>query len=167
MDNSQLHLALTHGPVILSIVGLIILVVAMIKKNETLTKTAFFLLVFAGASAIPVFFTGEGAEEIVEHLPGVSEVVIERHEELAKLAFGLVSATAIISLVGLLLYNKTAILRLIRPLVFFLALITAGIMTVTAHLGGQVRHTEIRPGFTTQSENALNDDLQRGNKDND
>lgn len=148
MNSSQVHLALTHMPVILSLVGLVVLVVAMWKRNDTLTKTAFYLLLFAGLSAIPVFLTGEGAEEAVERLPGVSETVIEEHEDLAKFAFAVVSAAALLSLAGLLLYGQAGIRRWIRPLVLLLALVTAGILVVTAHLGGQVRHTEIRPGFT-------------------
>lgn len=161
MNSYQIHLALTHVPVILSIVGVVVLAVAMIRKNDTLTKTSFYLFLFAGAFAIPVFFTGEGAEETVEHLPGVSEGVIEKHEELATLAFSVVSVAAIISVAGILLFKKTRILRIIRPLMLLLALTTAGIMAVTAHLGGQVRHTEIRAGFTTQSEKGINSDSQR------
>jgi uncharacterized membrane protein len=168
MNSSQIHLALTHVPVILSIIGLAILVIAMIVKNDTLTKTSFYLLLVAGISAIPVFFTGEGAEETVERLPGVSESIIERHEDLAKFAFGIVSATAIVALAGLLLYKSGKVLRLIKPLVFVLSLATASLMIVTAHLGGQVRHTEIRTGFTNQTEKGANGDLQsKGNEDND
>lgn len=148
MNSSQIHLALTHAPVFLSIIGFVVLAVAMIVKNDTLTKTSFYFLLFAGIFAVPVFFTGEGAEEAVEHLPGVSEAAIEQHEDLAKFAFGMVSAVAVISLMGLLLFKNAKILRLTRPLVFFLALATAGIMSATAHLGGQVRHTEIRPVVT-------------------
>ncbi len=152
MNSSQIHLALTHVPVILSLVGLVVMAVAIIRKNDTLTMTSFYLLLFAGVFAIPVFFTGEGAEEAIEHLPGISETDIERHEDLAKYSFGLVSLTAIIALAGLLLYKRAKLLRLIRPFVFLLGLVTTGIMVVTAHLGGQVRHTEIRSGFTTQAE---------------
>lgn len=160
MDSSQIHLALTHVPVILSIVGLVFLAVALMRNNDTLIKASFYLLLIAGISAIPVFFTGEGAEEIVEHMPGVSESIIEKHEELATLAFGLMSATAIIALIGLLLYKKGKVLRLIKTLVFVLGLATGVIMIVTAHLGGQVRHTEIRSGFIMQTEKAVNEKLQ-------
>ena len=156
MNGSQMHLALTHVPVVLSLVGLVVLIVGLLKRNDTLTKTAFYLLVFAGITAIPVFFTGEGAEETIEHLPGVSENVIEKHEALAKVAFGLVGAAAIVSLVGILFYRQAAIRRAIGPLVLILAFATSVIMVVTAHLGGQVRHTEIRSGFEVQTESKIN-----------
>ena len=153
MTSSQIHLALTHVPVILSLVGLVMLVIAFLKKNDTLTRTSFYLLLFAGLIAVPVYFTGEGAEETIEHLPGVSETVIEDHEDLAKVAFGLVGATALLSLAGLLFYSRPGLRRLLLPLVLLFALATAGVMAVAAHLGGQVRHPEIRPGFVTQSGN--------------
>lgn len=159
MNSSQIHLALSHVPVVLSLVGLVVLVVALVKSNDTLAKTSFYLLLFGGIFAVPVFFTGEGAEETIESLPGVSEAVIEKHEGLAKVAFGFVCAAAIASLLGILLYRHTAMRRLIKPLVLLLALATAGIMSVTAHLGGQVRHTEIRSGQNTQVQNGADNNL--------
>ena len=168
MDSSQIHLALTHVPVILSIVGLVVLVVGWLKRNDTLARTAFYLLLFAGLFGVPVYLTGEGAEEIVEHLPGVSEGVIEKHEEMASVAFGLVIAAAILSIAGLLLYNNTKLRRLIVPLVLLLALATTGVMAVTAHLGGQVRHTEIRSGFAQQNNNSGTNEVQnKVSEDND
>lgn len=157
MNSSQIHLALTHVPVILSIVSLAVLIVAMINKNDVLTKTAYYLLFFAGVFAVPVFFTGEGAEEIVEHLPGVSENIIEKHEDLGKVAFGSIGVTAIVSLTGILLYTKSELRRFIKSLVLFLALASSGIMMVTAHLGGQVRHTEMRSGSPAQGTIDLNE----------
>lgn len=168
MNSSQIHLALTHVPVILSFVGLAVLIVAIIRKNDILTKTAFYLLFFAGITAVPVFFSGEGAEETVEYLPGVSVGVIEKHEEVATVSFVVTSVAALVSLIGLLLYNKVQVRRFARPLVLVLALVTAGLMAVTAHLGGQVRHTEIRSGFTPQSGNGDNSGEQnKGATDND
>lgn len=75
MNESQIHLSLTHLPVILSFIGLIVLAVALIIKNDTVIKTAFYLLLFAGLLAIPVFFTGEGAEETVEKLPAYLKIL--------------------------------------------------------------------------------------------
>ena len=152
MNGSQIHIALTHLPVILSLVGVVVLVVTMLRKNDTLVKTAFYLLLFAGIFAIPVYFTGEAAEEGVEHLPGVSEDVIEKHEDLAAVSFGVVSAVAVVSLIALVYYSKTQLRRLLTPLVLALGLTTVGLMAVTAHLGGQVRHTEIRSDFVAPTE---------------
>ena len=71
MNSVQAHLALTHVPVILSLVGLIMLIIAFIIKNQVLTRTSYFLILAAGIATVPVFFTGEGTEEAVENLPDV------------------------------------------------------------------------------------------------
>jgi len=167
MNSSQIHLALTHVPVILSVVGLVMLVIAMFKKNDTLVKTAFYVLFLAGVFAVPVFFTGEGVEETVEQLPGVTASVIERHEDLAKLAFGIVTTAAIGSLIALVFYRQTAIRKWIGPLVLFVAFLSAGVMAVTAHWGGQVRHTEIRSGGASPGGGTNYNMQKNSNEDND
>ena len=86
MNSVQMHLALTHVPVILSLVGLVILVVALFKNKNSLIQISYIIIMIAGVAALPVFFSGEGAEEAIEHLPGISETVVERHEEVAELA---------------------------------------------------------------------------------
>ena len=54
MNSTQIHLALTHVPVILSLIGLIILVVGLLKKNSILTKTALYIFLAAGVFVVPV-----------------------------------------------------------------------------------------------------------------
>ncbi len=160
MNASQIHLALTHVPVILSFIGVVILIVSFFKKNETLTKTAFYIFLAAGLFTIPVYFTGESAEEIVEHLPGVSENLIERHEETAGIALVSISISAMVSLAGLVVSRFPGLAKLIKLTVLFFALGSAAIMAQTAHLGGQIRHSEIRNGFVAQggNENAGQDE---------
>jgi len=172
MNSAQMHLALTHVPVILSIVGLIMLVVAFFIKNTTLTKTSYILLFAAGVAAIPVFFTGGGTEEAIENLPGVSEAVIERHEEVAKLAMIAVAAAGLVALAALFSFRWLKAARVFKVVVVLLAITSGGLMAQTAHLGGQIRHTEIRGGvalFNSNETNAENKNTgsQQQEKDDD
>ena len=153
MNSVQMHLALTHVPVILSFVGLVMLVVALAIKNTTLTKTSYIILIIAGVAALPVFFSGEATEEAVEHAPGVSGAIIERHEEMAKLAMISIAAAGISALVALFSFRWLLATRLFKVLVLLLTIASGGLMAQTAHLGGQIRHTEIRNGFAAQSGN--------------
>ena len=157
MNSAQLHLALTHVPVILSLVGLVMLIVALLKRNTSLTKTSYIILVIAGVAALPVFFSGEGTEEAVEHAPDVSEAIIERHEEIAKLAMISIAAAGISALVALFSFRWLFATRAFNALVLLLAFASGGLMVQTAHLGGQIRHTEIRNGVVAQNENEEND----------
>jgi len=169
MNSVQLHLALTHVPVILSLVGLIMLVVAFVIKNSIITKTSYILILIAGIAALPVFFTGEGTEEAIEKLPGVSEAVIGRHEEVANLAMMSIAAAGLVALVALFSFRWQIAARVFKIVVVLLAITSGGLMAQTAHLGGQIRHTEIRSGVALQnnSENAGNSEDNTSQQHND
>ncbi len=153
MNSVQVHLALTHVPVVLSLVGLVMLVVALIIKNTTLTKTSYIMIFIAGIAAIPVYFTGEGAEEAIEKLPGISESVIESHEDAGKMAMIAISAAGLAALAALLSIKRQAASRIGKILVLLLTITSGVLMVQTAHLGGQIRHPEITAGFTAQNNN--------------
>ena len=152
MNSVQVHLALTHVPVILSLIGLIMLIVAFFLKNTTLTKTSYILLLAAAVIALPVFFTGEGTEEAVEKLPGVSDTIIEKHEDVAKLAMFSIAAAGLLALAALLAF-KWQIARLFKIVTLLLAITSGALMVQAAHLGGQIRHSEIRSGAMLQNAN--------------
>jgi uncharacterized membrane protein len=153
MNSVQVHLALTHVPVILSLAGLIMLAVAFFVKSATLTKTSYVLIFIAGIAAIPVFFTGEGTEEAIEHLPGVSDAVIERHEDVAKLAMISIAVAGLAALAAISSFRWQIATRVFKVVVLVLAIVSGGLMAQTAHLGGQIRHTEIRNEVTFQNGN--------------
>ncbi len=150
MNSVQLHLALTHVPVILSLVGLAMLVVSIFIKNNTLTKSSYVIILLAGIAAIPVFLTGEGAEEAVERLPGVSESIIEKHEEIAKLSLIAISVSGLVSLAAFFFTQRPAVHNIFKVAVLVLGFTTSWLMIQTAHLGGQIRHTEARSSATLQ-----------------
>lgn len=152
MNGSQIHLALTHVPVILTLTGLAILFIALIRKNPTVTRVALYIIVAAGLFAIPVYLSGESAEEVVEHLPGVSENIIETHEDAGLFALIMAIMNGIAAIIGIVLFNKPMFRKIIVPLVLVVSLVTSGVMIRTAHLGGQVRHSEIRPDFQQPAE---------------
>jgi uncharacterized membrane protein len=160
MTSVQLHLALTHVPVILSLVGLVMLVVAVLAKKASLKKTSFILIVIAGFATLPVFFSGEGAEEAVEHLPGVSEAIIERHEEVAKLAMISVAVGGMLALAALFTFRWALIARVLSLVVLVSTIFTAGLMVQTAHLGGKIRHTELGNTASIQNEGGKENESQ-------
>jgi len=153
MNSVQMHLALTHAPVILSLVGLIMLAVAFFVKNSTLTKTSYVVILIAGIAATPVFLTGEGTEEAIENLPGVSEAVIEKHEEVAKLAMISIAVAGLLALVALSSFKWQIASRVLKVAVLIMAVSSGGLMIQTAHMGGQIRHTEIRSDVAMQNDN--------------
>jgi hypothetical protein len=143
MNSVQIHLALTHVPVIVSLVGLVMLIASLFIKNPMIFKISYILLIVAAVAALPVYFSGEGAEEGIEHMPGISENIIERHEDFAKMGMVSVITAGFFALSALLLFRFVTATRILKVLVLGTAIISGGFMFQTARLGGEIRHSEV------------------------
>jgi uncharacterized membrane protein len=146
MNAAQIHLALNHAPLFLSLIGGILLIVGMIKKNETLKSVSLYMLVAAAAFTAPVYLTGEGTEELVENMAGVNEAAIEEHEEMAQLSLIIIIVSGVVALLGLLTRKRESLSKIILGGAVLLSLASFGTMAQTAHLGGLIRHSEIQTG---------------------
>ncbi len=150
MDATHLHLLLNHFPIIGTLIATVLLLISLTTKNEAIQKASLVIIILMALIAIPVFFTGEPAEERAEKLPGIAESIIEAHEEAAEAAFWVMMATGVISFVALLLQtaqHQTAKAAVILALVA--GLVTSALMARTGYLGGQIRHTEISSNAPT------------------
>jgi uncharacterized membrane protein len=144
MSWGHLHLLLNHVPVIGTLLGLLLLLVAFGRKSEELKKVTLGLFVLNALVAIPVYLTGEPAEEIVERIPGISKAMIDRHEDVALFSLIDIEVVGTSGLVGLILFrNKKSLGNLLAIVTLACSIVTGGLLAWTANLGGQVRHTEI------------------------
>jgi VIT1/CCC1 family predicted Fe2+/Mn2+ transporter len=117
--------------------------------------------------ALPVYLTGEPAEEAVEKLPGVSEAMIELHEEAATIAIWLMGLTGAACLLALFFaWKKSKTARTIFNIAAVLSVICFAAMVRTGYYGGQVRHTEIRPVATGIQQIGNSTSQGEGNKEN-
>lgn len=154
MNLAHVHLALTHVPVVGVLLGLAMLAYAFARDSVELKKASLMLFVLVGAVAAIAYFTGESAENAVEHLAGVSKRAIREHEDAA--LFGLLASATLglTSLAGSIVFRqRKPIPRWFSAGSLFLSLIASGAMVWTAGLGGQVRHTEAL-GWTTAAPTA-------------
>jgi uncharacterized membrane protein len=150
MDTTHLHLILTHFPIIGTIIGVFILAYGYFFKKESITKVALVTFVAMSMLTIPVFLTGEQAAETVENIAGVSEAIIEEHEELAEKAIWLMGFLGIISLFSLwAMIKKMPFSRTITLITFVVSIATFALFSQVGNLGGQIRHSEIRDANAT------------------
>jgi hypothetical protein len=70
-----------HIPVIGIVIGLAILVFALVWRSTDLKRFALIYFVALGLMTVVVYLTGEPAEEAIEHMAGISESAIEKHED--------------------------------------------------------------------------------------
>jgi uncharacterized membrane protein len=145
MNWAHVHLLVNHVAPIGAVLGLLVLVLGLAKRNGEFEKAAFWIFVWSALGAAAAYFTGEPAEEAVEHLPGVSGAFVSRHEDAALVALIAIGMLGLLAAVGLVRARGAVPLR--RGLVFaglVLSIVAAGLLAWTATLGGQIRHTEIR-----------------------
>ncbi len=153
MNATHLHLILNHVPVFGTIFELALLVLALMRMSEELKRVAFGWLIATALLAVPVYLTGEPAEKEVSGLPGVSKGIIERHEDAAQIAFLALLVLGVIALVFLVgSRRKATVPRWMGVVVLAGSLVVSSLMTWTANLGGQVRHTEVSSGAGTHSD---------------
>jgi len=171
MNAAQIHLALNHAPLFLSITGGVILILGMIKKNDSFKNLSLYFLIAAALFTVPVFLTGEGTEELVENLPGVNETAIEEHEDMAKISLIIIIITGAIALLVIFLKKNTGIAKILFTGALLLSLASFGFMAQTAHLGGLIRHSELQNGNSlntnTKEKDAPGKEVKEQEKDED
>jgi len=157
MNSTHLHLLLNHFPVIGTLIGSGLLFWGIIMKQNNIKSTAAVLLFIMALIAIPVYLTGEPAEESIDKLPGVSETMIELHQDAATIAIWLIGFTGLFSIIAaVLLWQKRKSADRVFIFAFVLSVVCFAAMARTGYYGGQIRHSEVR------SENAM---TQAGEKD--
>lgn len=158
MDSAHFHLLINHVPILLTIFSIPILAWGLIKRDKTATNLSLIGLILAGIFGIVAFQSGEGAEEIVEELAGVSERFIHDHEEIAETTYWISILLGLLAIGTYFIRKfKPALTRISLYTILLLSIIAGGFYSYTAYLGGQIRHTELRPDTdTTQPSTTVN-----------
>lgn len=143
MNTTHIHLLITHLPIFGALSGALVLAYAVFTRSIP-TKTAAYLVFFVAAIGGAIaYFTGESAEESVEHLPGILESLIEEHEEAAQFAFAWQIVLGVGALLGFYINLrkpgfavKFAWIMLVCSLLAFVSVARTG------WLGGKIRHQQ-------------------------
>ena len=155
MNDAHLHLLFNHMPIVGSLIGILILVAGIFFKQPIVRKTAFGVLVFSALITLPAFFTGEGAEEIVEELPGISHNLIHEHEEAAELVLWLSEILGLIALIAFYLehvQHKFSAMANFFTLIFSIGTFVS--FAKTGNTGGEIHHPEISGNAVTSNASA-------------
>ena len=169
MDATHLHLILTHFPIVGTIIGIGILIYGLFFKKLEIQKVALATFVLMALLTIPVFLTGEEAGETLENIAGISERLIENHEELAEKAIWLMGLLGLLSIISLFaIFKKLSFSKTITLVTLIVSLVTFGVFAQVGNLGGQIRHSEIRTSSTTNQDNSENTrNFERQDNDDD
>ncbi|HMR90400.1 MAG TPA: hypothetical protein PKD51_19700 [Saprospiraceae bacterium] len=148
MNDAHLHLVFNHFPIIVPIVGMIILIVGFFIDSAVVKRTALGIFVLGALLTFPAMYTGEGAEEIAEKLPDVTDAIIHEHEEKAETLAIINYLLGFVSLIGFWAnWKQKSFANYIATAVLCLGLVGLYFGKATGTSGGEIRHTEIRVGY--------------------
>jgi uncharacterized membrane protein len=152
MNATHFHLLLNHFPIIGTLIGTIILVYGFITKELKIKILSAYVIAAMALVAVPVYLTGEPAEETVEHISGISETSIELHEEAAEFAIVMMSITGFLALIGIVVSTKkTSLTHKVFYVLIVFSFFSFVAMAKVGYLGGQIRHTELNELVTPKT----------------
>lgn len=145
MNPAHLHLLLNHFPTIGTVIGLGLLLLSLVRKNDHLKRASLEVFFLIALVSLPAYLSGNAALEAIEGRPDVSDAFVAAHQDAAVLALVFMEMTGLVAWFGLWHFRRTA-----RPAgwnllaALILSVVTLALMARTATLGGEIRHEEIR-----------------------
>jgi uncharacterized membrane protein len=153
MNVAHLHLLLNHFPTIGFGVALALYFVALAGRSDDLKKASLVMFFAMSLIVMPVYMSGNAAEEVIRDSPDVSKALMERHEDAALLAFVFMQFTGLGAWIELWQFRRSKRPgRLNLLTVLLLGIVTFGLMARAASLGGEIRHPEIRAAQGAEEE---------------
>jgi hypothetical protein len=145
MDLAHIHLLLNHFPTIGNIIGGGLLLLALITKSNDLKRASLAVLLGIALISIPTYMSGNGAQDAIKSIPGISKSLIEEHESAALLGIALMEVTGAFAWLALWQYRRLARFPAWNmAVILILTLASFGLMARAANMGGEIRHAEIR-----------------------
>jgi hypothetical protein len=145
MDLTHTHLLLNHFPTIGSIIGAGLFVLALLMKSDDLKRASLVILLGIALISIPTYMSGNGAQQAIQSLQGVSKSLVETHEGVAMEALAFMQVVGAFAWLGLWQFRRLGHLPGWNAgLILVLTLVTFGLMARASNIGGEIRHAEIR-----------------------
>lgn len=143
MNPVQVHLMLTHVPIVGTFIGFLTLVGSVLFRSHGVKVAALIILLISAMTTVPVLFSGELSEDTVAQIAGISESDIEAHEEAAKPYFMIQMALLLVAAFTLTAHwLKWKVARYTVWAVIFISLLSVLLSYYVGNTGGHIRHPE-------------------------
>jgi uncharacterized membrane protein len=137
------HLLINHFPVVLSVTGFAVAILALISGRRVLWLTAMGALTGAGIFVYPVHFTGDKADEALRDPWYIARGAIDAHDNAAGIAMVVILIVGVFAAYSWWRSARKSgepIPGWIRTGVVVGAVVATGTVTYTAYLGGKIIH---------------------------
>ena len=146
-DLAHVHLLINHFPTIGTILGLGLLLLSFLRKNDHLKKVSLEVLFLIALATMPVYVSGQAAAEALKGQSGVSAAAIVAHNDAALGSFIMMEITGFFA--WLVLWRMRRIgwpTKGLTYTVLVLSVLTVAAVARAANIGGDIRHPEISGG---------------------
>lgn len=144
MNWPYIHTLINHFPIILTVVGSAVLLLALVSKRRGVWLYALATLTLAGLSVYPAFFTGDQASHAMRETWYVVRSMVKEHDDAAGWALWsilLMGASSGYAWWRMLRREAAGLPPVwLRTTVAVLAILGLSIVTRTAYLGGLIVH---------------------------
>jgi hypothetical protein len=147
MSPVQLHLLFNHFPTVGFVIGLVLFVIALVRKHEELQRTGLVIFFVTAALTIATYVSGNDAGEAMKDSAGFPVALVNAHESAALVAFVFMQLTGFFAWLGIWMWRRLSrIANWNLAIVLVLAVVTFGLMARAADMGGEIGHSEIQEG---------------------
>jgi hypothetical protein len=114
-------------------------------KSDDLKRASLVILLGIALISIPTYMSGNGAQQALKSLPGISKSLVETHEGAAMEALAFMEVAGAFAWLGLWQFRRLGHLPgWNAAVILLLTLVTFGLMARASNIGGEIRHAEIR-----------------------
>jgi hypothetical protein len=158
---THLHLILNHVPTVGSVVALGLLILAFIRRDESLKHAGLEVLFMIAVLTLPVYISGVAAHHNLQDRPEVSDRAMRVHQDAALAGFTVTEFAGFVAWIALWQSRRRGrIARGLVPAVTVLSIVALVVMGRAATIGGEIRHPEIltdpsAAGAATNSQDSL------------
>jgi uncharacterized membrane protein len=158
---AHLHLLVNHSPIFGSLFAFALLIASYFTSADIFRRTALVILIATAIAGAAANLSGDAAEEAVKGLPGIKHDLIEAHSQMGDKAYYLGDILGVLALIALVRWRQRPIPASVTAVAVLATAFVGGAFIYTGLLGGQIRHTEVRPGATAADAMVIEPPRQR------
>jgi hypothetical protein len=144
MNGAYWHIATNHIPVIAMPFIFFLLLGGLVRKSQDLIKASYVAAIVVALITIFVWKTGGPAAHVIKGLPQIQRADIHEHAEAADFGLWASEIVGALALIGLWFGRGGTLSPRWGYFVLVVALWASTVEARVAHLGGLIRHSEIR-----------------------
>ena len=146
MDGTHLHLLLNHVPTIGFVIAVGFYLVSLVSGSRDLKLGSLALMVGVALATIPAYVTGNIASGSVTDIADVDQAAIATHEGAAFLAMIVIQFAGAVAWLAIWSMRRVGRVSTLTDVsILVLSVVALALVAGAANLGGNIRHSEIRP----------------------